>query len=324
MTDDEPILKKSNKRFTAFPIIYQDLWYFKKLQEDSIWKASEIDYVSDIQSWNSLGPDDQKFIENILAFFAGADGIVMENIDINFSSEVQIAEARIFYSLQNYIEGVHSETYALLLDTFVKDPIRKDHLFNAIDNIPCIQKKAKWCQKWMSNDKPFATRLVAFAFVEGIYFSGAFCSIFWLKNRKVCLNALCKSNEFISRDEQIHCNFAIALYKHLNKKITKTEFYKMLKEAVAIESEFITEALPCRLIGMNSNLMIQYIKFVSDHWTVKFGFPKLYNVDNPFPFMDLMALDSKTNFFEQRVTEYPKLDNSSLPTASNIQITEDF
>jgi len=317
----EPILVKNNKRFTTFPIIYKDLWALKEIQEKSLWVSSEIDYAADLQSYSTLTADDKYFIEHILAFFAGADGIVMENIDINFSNEVQISEARGFYAVQSYIEQVHSETYSLLLDTFVKDPIRKDQLFNAIDTIPCITKKAAWAQKWMSPEKSFATRLVAFSLVEGIFFSGAFCAIFWLKNRKVCLNALCKSNELISRDEQIHCNFAIALYRHLVKKLTKEEIYQIFKEAVLIETEFIIEALPCRLIGMNSELMIQYIKYVADHWIKKYGFPKIYNVKNPFPFMDLIALDGKTNFFESRVTEYSRSADVAM---TNFQATDDF
>ena len=316
----EPILTKNNSRYTAFPIIYKDLWDLKIKQERALWVSSEIDYAADLKDFMALSPDEKYFIEHVLAFFAGADGIVMENIDINFSNEVQISEARGFYAVQNYIEQVHSETYSLLLDTFIKDPNRKNKLFNAIDTIPCVRKKAEWAQKWMSNDRPFAIRLVAFSIVEGIFFSGSFCAIFWLKNRGLCTKALGHSNELISRDESLHCNFAIALYSHLINKVSKDEFYKIFREAVAIESEFITESLPCRLVGMNSELMIQYIKFIADHWIGKYGLSKIYNVENPFPFMDMIALENKTNFFEKRVSEYQRPDLSN----KKFEVSDDF
>jgi ribonucleotide reductase beta subunit family protein with ferritin-like domain len=319
----EPILTKNNSRFTNLPIIYEDLWSFKIIQEKALWLSSEIDYQADIKDFMSLSSDEKYFIEHVLAFFAGADGIVMENIDINFSSEVQISEARGFYAVQGYIEQVHSETYSLLIETFIKDASRKAKLFNAIDEIPCIRKKALWAQKWMSADRPFAIRLVAFSIVEGIFFSGSFCAIFWLKNKGLCTKALGHSNELIARDESIHCNFAIALYGHLIKKVSKDEFYKIFREAVAIESEFITESLPCRLVGMNSDLMKQYIKFVADYWISKYGLPKIYNVENPFPFMDMLALENKSNFFEKRVSEYQKAAVQATDI-NNFKVTDDF
>jgi ribonucleotide reductase beta subunit family protein with ferritin-like domain len=321
---EEPILKSNNNRYTAFPIIYENLWILKEIQEESLWISKEIDYSSDLNDFEKLDSDEKYFIENVLAFFAGADGIVMENIDLNFSNEVQISEARGFYAVQNYIEQVHKETYGLLLDTLVKDQKKKDKLFNAIDQIPCVQKKAEWAQKWMSKDKSFATRLVAFSIVEGIFFSGSFCAIFWLKNRGLCTKALGHSNELIARDEQLHCNFAINLYKELlYTKLDKEELYKIFREAVKIESEFITESLPCSLIGMNKDLMIQYIKFVADHWIVKYGHPKIYNVSNPFNWMAYNDLENKSNFFEKRVSEYRKAKVHTNEVTS-YQITDDF
>lgn len=302
----EPILVKNNKRFTLFPIEYPDLWALKEIQKEAHWVATEIDYEADNSDWKKLTPDEKYFIENILAFFAGADGIVMENLNVNFAEEVQIPEARAFYALQEYMESEHSETYSRLIEAFVDDSDRALKLLNAIDEIPCVKRKAEWAQKWMSRDKSFAERLIGFLCMEGIFFSGSFCSIFWLKSRGLMTKTLGHSNELIARDEALHCNFAIALYKHLEHKLSKEQVHKIFKEAVTIEREFIVESLPCRLIGMNSDLMTQYIKYVADYWSLKLGLGKIYSVENPFNFMDLNNLDGKSNFFEKRVSDYGK------------------
>lgn len=325
----EPILTESLNRFTLFPIKYDDIWAAYKKQEASFWTAEEIDYNADVHDWNNkLNADERYFIEHVLAFFANSDNVVLENLMSNFSKEVQISEARAFYAAQAYIEQVHAQTYSQLIETFIKDPVRKKNLFNAIETVPCVKKKIDWALKWMSPDGPdkpsFAERLVAFAVVEGVFFSGSFCAIFWLKSRGYMVKALGASNEQIARDEQMHTNFAILLYKHLNNKLSKEKIHKIFKEAVLIEAEFITESIPCKLIGMNSTLMIQYIKYVADYWISKFGYPKMYLVENPFSFMDLNSLDSKTNFFEKRVTEYQKAYSTTKATDRKFELNEDF
>ena len=275
-----------------------------KKQVDCFWRAEEIDLSKDSTHWDSLDNDEKYFISMILAFFAASDGIVLENLAMRFMSDVQLSEARAFYGFQIAMENIHSETYSLLIESYIKNSDEKSRLFNAIEHFPCIKKKSDWAQKWIhDNRSSFATRLVAFACVEGIFFSGAFCSIYWLKKRGL-MPGLTFSNELISRDEALHTEFAVLLYKKLQKKMTKSRIHEIIKEAVLIETEFICEALPCRLIGMNSVLMTQYIQFVADRLCLQLGYDKIYNVTNPFDFMELISLESKTNFFEKRVDSY--------------------
>jgi ribonucleoside-diphosphate reductase subunit M2 len=282
-----------------------------KKQIDCFWRAEEIDLSKDSTHWDTLNADEKHFISMILAFFAASDGIVLENLASRFMSEVQVSEARAFYGFQIAMENIHSESYSLLIETYIKDKDEKHKLFNAIENFPCIKKKSDWAQKWIhDNRSSFATRLVAFACVEGIFFSGAFCSIYWLKKRGL-MPGLTFSNELISRDEALHCEFAILLYSKLLKKIDKARIHELIKEAVDIETEFICEALPCRLIGMNSEMMTQYIQFVADRLCVQLGYKKIYNVSNPFDFMELISLEGKTNFFERKVGEYALANKKS-------------
>jgi ribonucleoside-diphosphate reductase subunit M2 len=300
----ELILTPDDNRFVMFPIKYDDIWAMYKKQVDCFWRAEEIDLSKDLDHWTTLNADEQQFISMILAFFAASDGIVLENLAQRFMSDVQISEARAFYGFQIAMENIHSHTYSLLIDTYIKDKDEKHKLFNAINTFPCIKKKSDWAQKWIhDNRSSFATRLVAFACIEGIFFSGAFCSIFWLKKRGL-MPGLTFSNELISRDEALHCEFAILLYSKLEKKLSKAKIHDIIKECVAIEIEFICEALPCRLIGMNSELMTQYIQFVADRLCVQLGYPKIYNVANCFSFMELISIESKSNFFERVVSEY--------------------
>ena len=300
----EPLLVPDDNRFVMFPIKHNDIWEMYKKQIDCFWRAEEIDLSKDLTNWESLNADEKHFISMILAFFAASDGIVLENLASRFMSEIQVSEARAFYGFQIAMENIHSETYSLLIETYIKDKDEKSRLFNAIEHFPCIKKKSDWAQKWIhDNRSSFATRLVAFACVEGIFFSGAFCSIYWLKKRGL-MPGLTFSNELISRDEALHCEFAILLYSKLLKKIDKARIHELIKEAVDIETEFICEALPCRLIGMNSEMMTQYIKFVADRLCVQLGYKKIYNVGNPFDFMELISLEGKTNFFERKVGEY--------------------
>ena len=304
--EDELLLRENPNRFVIFPICYHDIWAMYKKHEAAQWVAEEIPYADDKNDWNTLTDDERYFIEHILAFFAGSDGIVNENLVENFSNEVQIPEARMFYGVQIAMENVHSTTYSLLIDTYVTDPARKSELFNAIETIPCVGKKAQWALKWMSPSQSFAKRLIAFGVVEGVFFSGSFCAIFWLKNCKKMTKALCKSNEMIARDEGLHTDFAVLLYSYIQNRLTQEEVEEIFREAVNIEEEFICQSLPCRLIGMNSDLMRHYIRFVADRLIVQFGYSKIFNDTNPFPFMDSTSLDGKTNFFEERVTEYTK------------------
>jgi ribonucleoside-diphosphate reductase subunit M2 len=292
-----------------------------KKQIDCFWRAEEIDLSKDLTNWESLNADERQFISMILAFFAASDGIVLENLASRFMSEIQVSEARAFYGFQIAMENIHSETYSLLIETYIKDKDEKSRLFNAIEHFPCIKKKSDWAQKWIhDNRSSFATRLVAFACVEGIFFSGAFCSIYWLKKRGL-MPGLTFSNELISRDEALHCEFAILLYSKLLKKVDKARIHELIKEAVDIETEFICDALPCRLIGMNSELMSQYIRFVADRLCVQLGYKKIYNVSNPFDFMELISLEGKTNFFERKVGEYSLANKKSEDAFS---LNEDF
>lgn len=309
----EPILNPTSSRFTMFPIKYPDLWDLYKRGIESNWTVEEIDLAGDLTDWEQrMNQNERNFIKMILAFFAASDGIVFENIDTNFASEVQISEARAFYSWQGYNENIHGETYSLLIEKYVTDPVEKEKLFNAIDEFECIKKKADWAMKWFSRERTFAERLVAFACIEGIFFSGSFCSIFWLKKRGL-MPGLCFSNELISRDEGLHCKFAVALMKHLvNRPDTKT-VHRIVREAVAIEKEFITEALPCQLIGMSADKMGEYIEFVADRLLKEFGYYTLFDTENPFDWMEMISLEGKTNFFEKRVGEYAKhIDNSEI------------
>jgi ribonucleoside-diphosphate reductase subunit M2 len=307
----EPLLVPDDNRFVMFPIKHNDIWEMYKKQIDCFWRAEEIDLSKDSTHWDSLNADEKHFISMILAFFAASDGIVLENLAQRFMSEIQVSEARAFYGFQIAMENIHSQTYSLLIETYIKDKDEKHKLFNAIEHFPCIKKKSDWAQKWIhDNRSSFATRLVAFACVEGIFFSGAFCSIYWLKKRGL-MPGLTFSNELISRDEALHCEFAILLYSKLLKKIDKSRIHELIKEAVDIETEFICEALPCRLIGMNSEMMTQYIQFVADRLCVQLGYKKIYNVNNPFDFMELISLEGKTNMFERKISEYSLANKNS-------------
>ncbi len=301
----EPILEVTNDRFVIFPIKHKEIWAMYKQAEASFWTAEEIDLQQDMTDWeNKLTKDERFFIKNVLAFFAASDGIVNENLAINFLNEVQYPEARCFYGFQIAIENIHAETYSLLIDTYIKDNKEKDFLFNAIENLPCVAKKADWAMKWIENGN-FAQRLVAFAAVEGIFFSGSFCSIFWLKKRGL-MPGLSFSNELISRDEGLHCDFACLLYNQLENKLTVEEITAIIAEAVTYEKEFVTESIPVALIGMNAKLMCEYIEFVADRLLGELGCPQIYNSTNPFDFMEMISLQGKTNFFEKRVSEYQK------------------
>lgn len=300
----EPLLIEDSSRFTQLPIKFPKLQDAYVVHENMFWTAREIDYSADVSDWDSLSSNEQYFIEHILAFFAGSDGIVLENLIKNFCIEVKATEARNFYGFQSMIENIHGQVYALLLDTFVKDVRRKEELFNAIDTIPAVKKKAQWAMKWINSTNHFEERLIAFAIVEGVFFSASFASIFWLKSRNKMTKALGKSNELISRDEGLHTDFAILMYHHLLNKVSQERVEEIMREAVEIEMEFITESIPCSMIGMNTELMCQYIKYVADRLLSQLGFEKIYNDENPFDFMKAFALDGKSNFFENRVTEY--------------------
>ncbi|HQW86798.1 MAG TPA: ribonucleoside-diphosphate reductase small subunit [Flavobacteriales bacterium] len=303
---NEPLLKENKDRFVLFPIQHHDIWNFYKKHEASFWTAEEIDLSPDLVDWNTkLNDDERYFIKHVLAFFAASDGIVNENLAVNFLNEVQYPEGRCFYGFQVMMENIHSETYSLLIDTYIKDPLEKDRLLHAIDTVDCVKKKAEWALRWIGKGG-FAERLIAFAAVEGIFFSGSFCSIFWLKKRGL-MPGLSFSNELISRDEGLHCDFACLLYtKHLLNKLPKKTVEAIITDAVAIEKEFVTDALPVNLIGMNAKLMQQYIEFVADRLLVELGNEKVYHATNPFDFMDMISLQGKTNFFEKKVGEYQK------------------
>jgi ribonucleoside-diphosphate reductase beta chain len=302
----EPLLDPNEDRFVIFPIRYPDIWAKYKQHMSVFWTPEEIDLSKDVAHWERLNDGERHFIKHILGFFAGSDGIVMENLAIRFTRDVQIPEAKFFYSCQNLLEAVHSETYSLLIDTYITDPVEKADLLRATKTIPCVEKKAKWALDWINSpDADFATRLVGFACVEGIFFSGAFCAIFWLKQRGL-MPGLTLSNEFIARDEGIHTDFACLLYSKIVNRLTKQKVHKIIREAVKIEKQFITKALPCELIGMNADLMKQYIEFVADRLSLQLGYPKIYNATNPFDFMERISLENKDNFFEKRVSTYAK------------------
>ena len=325
MSQVEPILQENKNRFVIFPIKHQDIWEFYKSMEASFWTAEEIDLSQDLNDWNNkLNHDEKYFIKHILAFFAASDGIVNENLAENFVNEVQYAEAKFFYGFQIMMENIHSETYSLLIDTYVKDEAEKADLFNALEVFPAIKKKADWAIKWIDSDS-FAERLIAFAAVEGIFFSGAFCAIFWLKKRGL-MPGLTFSNELISRDEGVHCDFAVHLHQHhLINKVPKDRIRTIIIDALNIEREFITESLPVSLIGMNAGLMTQYLEFVTDRLLVELGCERVYNTPNPFDFMDMISLQGKTNFFEKKVAEYQKAGvmNSGSGTADAQKISFD-
>ncbi len=301
---EEPLLCENPNRYVMFPISDHDIWGIYKKQMDCFWRTEEIDMSKDLSHWETLSEKEKHFVKHILAFFAASDGIVLENLGQRFLTEVQLPEARAAYGFQLMMENIHSETYSLLIDTLIKKDEEKTKLFKAIDNFPCIKKKADWALKWIGDNRSsFATRLVAFACVEGIFFSGAFCSIYWLKKRGL-MPGLTFSNELISRDEGMHTDFAVMLFSKLMKKTKKSKVYEIIKEAVQIEKEFICEALPCKLIGMNATLMSQYIEFVADRLVMQLGFEKIYKTSNPFDFMEMISLEGKTNFFEKRVGDY--------------------
>lgn len=328
MTDEqlfevEPLLIEDKTRFVLFPIKHSDIWEFYKKHEASFWTAEEIDLSQDQKDWDGLNDGERHFISHVLAFFAASDGIVNENLAVNFISRVQYAEAKCFYGFQIMMENIHSETYSLLIDTYIKDPVERDKMLNAIDHIPCVKKKADWALRWIDNGN-FIERLLAFAVVEGIFFSGSFCSIFWLKKRGL-MPGLTFSNELISRDEGLHRDFACLLYtRYIKNQLPAETVYALIKDAVDIEKEFVTDALPVSLIGMNAELMCQYIEFVADHLLESLGLDKVYNATNPFDFMDMISLQGKTNFFEKRVGEYQKAGVMSQKEQMSFSLDEEF
>lgn len=320
----EEILTEINNRFVLYPIKYNPIWTMYKTAVSAFWQVEEIDLSKDIEHWETkLNENERTFIENILSFFAASDGLVDENLVTRFYNDVKIPEARAFYTFQMAMETVHSEMYSLMLDTFVKDPAKRDKLFNGMNTIPAIKRKADWAIKWLEDDDaPFSQRLVAFAIVEGIMFSGAFASIYWLKERNL-MPGLCASNVAISRDESLHTEFAILLYSYLNNKLSENQVHSIIKEAVDIEIQFITESIPCNMLGMNSNLMSEYIQYVADRLSSQLGHSKIYNTSNPFPFMDRIALENKVNFFEERPLEYNKA-NVGKSNVYDFSLDEDF
>ncbi len=318
----EILLAENRDRFVILPIKYTDIWQMYKQAEASFWTAEEVDLSEDLADWVKLNEGERHFISTVLAFFAASDGIVNENLAINFMSEVQIPEARCFYGFQIAMENIHSEMYSLLIDTYVKDPVKKDFLFKAIDTVPAVNRKAEWALRWIES-KDFAERLVAFVAVEGIFFSGSFCALFWLKKRGL-MPGLTFSNELISRDEALHCEFGTLLYGMLRNGLDTERVQQIIREAVEIESEFISEALPVSLIGMNAVLMKQYIEYVADFWLVRLGVPKIYGVSNPFDFMELISLSGKTNFFEKRVGDYQRAGLMAKGTTAEVAAMGQF
>ena len=322
----EEILTESKNRFVLYPIKYHDIFNMYKLAVSAFWTVEEVDLTSDIEDWeHKLTTNEKQFITSVLAFFAASDGIVNENLDINFCQEVKIPEARAFYAFQAAIESIHSEMYSLMIDTFIKNPAEKHKSLNAIEHYPCIKRKSEWAIKWMNKERDFAMRLIAFAIVEGVFFSGAFCSIFWLKERNL-MKGLCSSNEFISRDEGLHTEFAVLLYSKLHNRLPVKTVHAIFEEAVAIESDFITEAIPCSMLGMNSDLMIEYIKYVADRLLSQLGYEKIWHAKNPFQFMQRLSLENKSNFFESRPTDYSKANvgGKSSSGVFEFSIDEEF
>lgn len=320
---NEPILTENKQRFVLFPIQYHEVWEMYKKAEASFWTAEEVDLAQDLTDWEKLNEGEKHFISHVLAFFAASDGIVNENLASRFASEIQIPEARCFYGFQIAIENIHSEMYSLLIDTYIKDDKEKSRLLNAIETVPCVQKKAEWAIKWINNTDSFAERLIAFAAVEGIFFSGSFCSIFWLKKRGL-MPGLSFSNELISRDEGLHTDFACLIYSMLHNKLPESRVLEIITDAVKIEQEFVTDALPVDLIGMNARLMSQYIEFVADRLLVALGCKKYYNVTNPFDWMELISLQGKTNFFEKRVGDYQKAGVMADKKEQDFTLDADF
>lgn len=324
MATKEPLLQESSDRFVLFPIEYDSIWEMRKKALASFWTTDEIDLEADLNDWNNkLNDNERHFIKHVLAFFAASDGIVNENLVLNFYSDVQVAEARSFYATQIQIEDIHAETYSLLIDTYIQNPEEKQGLFKALETLPCVKKKAEWALRWIDNAPSFAHRLVAFAAVEGIFFSGSFCSIYWLKKRGL-MPGLTFSNELIIRDEGMHCDFACLLYSMLENKLDKKDIQDIITEAVEFEKEFITDALPVSLIGMNSGLMLEYIECVADRLLVSLGNDKIYGTSNPFPWMDMISLQGKTNFFEKRVGDYQKAGVMAERDKQIFSLDEDF
>lgn len=319
----EKILQETDNRFVLFPIKYAEIWSMYKKAEASFWTAEEIDLSQDLVDWGKLTDNEQHFIKHVLAFFAASDGIVNENLVVNFMQDVTIPEARCFYGFQIAIENIHAETYSLLIDTYIKDGVEKDKMFNAIETLDCVKKKSQWALNWIDTAPSFAHRLIAFAAVEGIFFSGSFCSIFWLKKRGL-MPGLSFSNQLISRDEGLHCDFACLLYSMLENKLSTQEVYQIICDAVEAEKEFVSDALPVSLIGMNAEMMKQYIEFVADRLLLSLGYPKVYNAENPFPWMEIISLEGKTNFFEHRVSEYKKAGVGSTREEQTIKFDDDF
>ena len=321
----EPLLTESSSRYVLFPIQYPAIWSMYKKHVSTYWTVEEIDLAKDHDDWKKLSDNERHFIKNVLAFFAASDGIVNENLVLNFMSEIKVSEVLAFYSFQNAIETIHSETYSLLIDTYIKDETEKDRLLNSIETIPSIRKKADWAIKWIENKQDsFAIRLIAFACVEGIFFSGAFCSIYWLKEKGL-MHGLTFSNELISRDESLHTEFAVLLYSYIVNKLSQEEVHEVISDAVAIEKEFIIESLPCSLLGMNSDLMSEYIEFVADRLVVQLGYDKIYETSNPFDFMDRIGLEDKQNFFEVRVSNYSKAEiHNTKDSKLDFDLDEDF
>lgn len=318
----EPLLLPDENRFVMFPIKHNDVWELYQKSVDSFWKAEDVDLSKDLYDWKKLTDDEQNFIKMVLAFFAASDGIIIENLAQRFMVEIQSAEIRAFYAFQNFMENIHSQMYSLLIDTYIQDPDEKMKLFHAVEHYPCIKKKSEWARKWISDGRSsFATRLLGFAIVEGIFFSSSFASIFWIK-RKNILPGLCLSNEYISRDEGLHVEHAVLLYRKLKRKVSKKKFIEIMKDAVDIEIEFITVAIPCRMIGMNADLMIEYIKYVCDRLCLQLGYEKIYGAKNSFDFMEFISLESKTSFFEKRVSDY-SLSNKNI-TSDVFDLNADF
>ncbi|MGK0316210.1 MAG: ribonucleoside-diphosphate reductase beta chain [Saprospiraceae bacterium] len=320
----EPLLEENSGRFVIFPIQHDDIWQFYKKTEASFWTAEEIDLHQDITDWDAkLNDDERHFIKHVLAFFAASDGIVNENLAENMVNQVQYTEAKFFYGFQIMMENIHSETYSLLIDTYIKDTKEKDYLFNAVENLDCVKRKADWALRWI-DEGSFTENLIAFAAVEGIFFSGSFCAIFWLKKRGL-MPGLTFSNELISRDEGMHCDFACLLYNnHINNKLTKETIHKIITDAVEIEKDFVSDAIPVRLIGMNAELMCQYIEFCADRLLETLGNEKEYNAENPFPWMEMISLQGKTNFFEKRVGDYQKAGVTADRDQQVFSLDEDF
>jgi ribonucleotide reductase beta subunit family protein with ferritin-like domain len=325
--NEEILTKKNSRKYVLFPIVYNDIYNMYKKQQQAFWTAEEIDFSADINDYNKLNDNEKLFVENVLAFFAGSDGIIFENINCNFAEEIEIPEARLCYGFQAMMEGIHSECYSLMIETYVKDETRKHQLFNAMEQLPAVKAKAEWACKWLDQSIPISKRLIAFAIVEGIFFAGSFCAIFWLKHTKgLMTKAFAKSNEFIARDESLHTDFSVLLYSYIQNRLTEKEVHELFKEAVDIEIQFITESLKCSLLGMNAETMIEYIKFVSDRLLNQLGYSKLYNIGNcPFSFMDTICLDSKSNFFEQRVSDYNRPEQLNVDGGlKSVDILDEF